>query len=118
MAIGEQVVHRRQPGRPFVADPGDLNRGRFAGEDQQPVAGRVSGQVEKDVDPVRADLLRQSLVAHAEYIAPLGRGRLKTTRRVVLEDPAGVTDRLELFLAEVLQDADKEIADRVPPQIG
>ena len=79
---------------------------------------RVSGQVEKDVDPVRPDLLRQPLVAHAEHIAPLGRGGLKTMRQIVLDDSVGVTDRLMLFPVEVFQDADQEIADRVPPQIG
>ncbi len=133
VAIGKQVVHRRQPGRPFIADPGDLDRGRLAGEDQQPVVSRVSRQVEKDVDPVRPDLLRQPLVAHADHVAPLGRGGLKTMSQVVLDDPVGVTDRLRRSFAtaltpcpsrrergdgKVLQDADQEIADRVPPQIG
>ena len=80
--------------------------------------GRVARQVEEDVDPVGADLLGQPLVAHADHVAPLGRGGLKTMGQVVLDDPVGVADRLMLFLAEVLQDADQEIADGVPAQIG
>ena len=47
--------------------------------------GRVSCQVEKDVDAVGADLLRQPLVAHAEHVPPVGRGGLKTMRQVVLD---------------------------------
>ena len=116
--IGEQVVHDRQAGRSLIADPTDLNRRRLAGEDQQAVVSGVACKVEEDVDPVRPDLLRQPFVAHAGHIAPVGRGGLKAMSQAVFDDSVGVTDRLMLFLAEVLQDADQEIADRMPPQIG
>ena len=83
----------------------------------------MSRQIEQDVDPVRPDLLGQPLVADAEHIAPLGRGGLQTASQIVFAGAVGVADGLDLllaeaFLVEVLQHADQEIADRVPPQIG
>ena len=67
-AVGDQVVHRRQAGGPDVADPAHLQRGRLAGEDQEPLAG-VAGQVEEDVDPVGADLLGERLIAECPAFA-------------------------------------------------
>ena len=54
MPIAQQVVHRRKPGGP---GPGDLDRGRLAREDQQPVLRGMAGQLEEDVHAVGADLL-------------------------------------------------------------
>ena len=80
--------------------------------------GRVSCQIEKNVDPIRADLFRQPLVTHANDVAPAGCGGLETTSHVVVDDAVGVTHRLLLFLPEALHDTDQKIADRMPPQIG
>ena len=118
MTVGKQAVHRRQAGRSLVADPGDLDRRRLAGKYRQPVVGGVSRQVEKDVDAVLPDLLRQPLVARAHRVAPLGRGGLQAASHFVLEAAVGVADRLDLLLVEVLQDADQKIADGVFSQIG
>ena len=80
--------------------------------------GRVSCQVEKDVDAVRPDLLRQPLVARANHITPPRRGLLKAMGYVVFDAAVGVTDGLLLVPAEVLHGAEQEIAYRVPPQVG
>ncbi len=102
VAIGQEIVHRCQAGRPFVTDPGDLHLRRLTGEDQQPVVARVSSQIEKDVDPVRSDLLRQPLVARTRHVAPLGGNRLEATRQVIVAEPVGVAKGLELRLVQVL----------------
>ena len=52
MLVGQTIVHGRHAGRVLIAQVGDLDRGRLAGEDQQPVAADVSGQVDQDVDLV------------------------------------------------------------------
>src|SRR5690606_20662758 len=48
----EPVINRRQPGRRGVSDPRKLQGRRFAGEYGQPVVGRMTGQVDQDIDPV------------------------------------------------------------------
>jgi hypothetical protein len=67
-----ETIHCRQSGGAFVADPGNLERSRLAGEDQQPILARMSRQIEKNVDPVGADLIGQLLVAMPQNIVPGG----------------------------------------------
>ncbi len=87
VAVGQDVIHRRKPGGRTVADPGDLDRRRFAGEHEEAVVGGMAGKVEEHVDPVRADLLGQSRVACADHVSPERRGGLKPRHDVVLNDP-------------------------------
>ena len=106
-----------RPVVPSVADPGDLDRGRLAGEHQQPVAGPVAGQVEEDVDLVGADLLGEPLVGKADTsrqtVPPPGSGpsaiRLNAVR---------VADDLALVTIQVLQDADQKVSDWMPAEVG
>ena len=70
--IGQEGVHGRHAGRVAVAEQiGDLHWGGPAGEDQQPVAGRVAGHVHQHVDPVPADQRRQVCVADPDRRAPV-----------------------------------------------
>ena len=53
--VGDQGVDRRQAGSPGITQVGDLHRRGLAGEDGEPVAGGVPGQVDEDVDLVATD---------------------------------------------------------------
>ncbi len=70
-AVGQVVIHRRQPRGARVADPGRLQRRRLAREHGQPVVGRVAGQVDQDVDAIGDDLRIQRAVVQARHVAPL-----------------------------------------------
>ncbi len=54
-AVGEIIIDRLHPRRAGIAHPGRLHRRGFARKNRQTVGGRVSGQVNQDVDSVRAD---------------------------------------------------------------
>ena len=56
-AVGQQVVHGLQPRGAHVAGPGDLDRGRLAGEDQEAIFPGVARQVEKDIDAAKQCIL-------------------------------------------------------------
>ena len=59
-----------RPVVPWIGEPADLNRRRLAGEDQQPIAGHVHGQVDEDVDPVLADELGDPVIVQAGDVPP------------------------------------------------
>ena len=70
VGIGQAVVDGRQPGRPGISQPGDLHRRRLAGEDQEPVVGRVQPEVDEDVDPVAAHQVGDLRVGEPRDVAP------------------------------------------------
>ena len=75
--------------------------------------GRVSGEVEEDVDPVVADLLGQPLVGPAENVPPVRRGGAESGRDVIRSRPVVLTDRRGLPAVKVLEKADDEVRDGV-----
>src|ERR1700722_6772827 len=55
--VGESPLDGAKASRARIADPGDLHRRGFAGEERQPVAGGVATEIDENVDAVAADLL-------------------------------------------------------------
>ena len=113
--VGDQVVHRRQPGGPDVPDPAHLQRGRFASEHEQSLTG-VARQVEENVDPVGADLLGKCLVAKCPCLSPGVACCPDSPGQVVGDNPVAVAEALACRTVERLERTDEESSDRVAPK--
>ena len=82
-----------------AAPGGDLHRRRLAREHRQPVAGRMAGEIDQDVDPVRLDAIRQFVLRQLEASTQVGDERhwsviSSCTRRT------GIADDLERLIAD------------------
>ncbi len=75
--IGEYVVHRLEPGRPFVSQPGHLDGSRFAGENQEPIVGGMPSQIEKNIDAVGPDGFGELGMIHRADFTPERGGGMK-----------------------------------------
>ena len=53
--VPQDIVHLGNTGGGGIAEPGDLDGGWAPGEEGQAVMGGMSGEVEEDVDALRAD---------------------------------------------------------------
>ena len=116
-AVGDQIVHGRQAGRPDVADPGDLDGCRPAGENQQPVVDRMAREVEEDIDPVSTDPRSERIVVEPCDVVPLaGRGGNAVGQRVAAF-PGAVADNRERPPIEVPQRTDQQVTERVLAEV-
>ena len=85
--VGDQVVDRAQASGADVAEPRDLDRRGPPRKGQEAVVGGVTREVEEDVDPVRADPIRQRIVVQAGGFVPLARRRREPVGQVVATGP-------------------------------
>ena len=70
IGIAEAVIDRGETGGTGIGEPGDLDRGDFAGEDARAALGHVHGEVNEDVDAVFADELGELLIVEVGGVAP------------------------------------------------
>src|SRR3954453_16708881 len=68
--IREHVVHGLKARTSGVTKSRDLDRGRLAGEEMEPVAGRMPGHVDQDIDPVGLNAIGQFVVRHLPGVDP------------------------------------------------
>ena len=94
VAVGEQVVHRRHPLLPGITDPFHLDRRRLAGERQQPIAGQVSAEIEKDIDAIAANPLGQRFVRQFSRVQPMVGRRDESISYRVSPRRVGVAEEL------------------------
>ena len=71
MEVREAVIHDGETRRVGTAEVGELNGSGFAGEDEEAVACGVAGQIDEDVDLIRADHVGKILIGDPVVFAPV-----------------------------------------------
>ena len=106
-------------GRPVVARisyPAYLNRGRFAGKKEYTVPGRMSCEIDKDIDPIVSYQFSYFFIGHAHYVAELD---CSPRKRFVTRSESNIriAEQLKLFTVMCNQNRFNKICHRMPPEI-
>src|SRR4051812_18681049 len=101
--IREHVVHGLKARARGVTKSGDLDRGRLAGEDMEPVAGRMPGHVDQDIDPVGLDTIGQLVIRHLPGVDPDIRHRPELVRYLIPYRRARIADDLKTGMIMMAQ---------------
>src|SRR5205085_217190 len=99
--VREQIIHGRQAGRAYVAEPSHLHRRRPASKHGQPRAA-MAIEVEQNVDFVPADLLSQLISRKLQRRSPLVGCRAEPGGVVIFSRTIGVANDGALRLVEML----------------
>lgn len=116
--IGQPIVHGPKAGGVRIAEIGDLNRGRLAGENTQPVRSRMPGQIHQDVDLVVADHVADVDVGQAADIAPSVGHRGEAFGRVVGSKDVAVADDVKRGRVAIGEDGLDKRPHRMSPKIA
>ncbi len=115
--IGDQVIDRIHASRVVVSAGGHLHGRGLSGKGQEPVPARVSGEINENVDRVRADSLGQLLVIVSKRLAPaVGLGTKALGEVVWARDPR-VAKQLEAPSVMMCDDRRKEPADGMVTEV-
>ena len=68
--IAQPIVDGADAGGAGIREPGDLDRRRFAGERQRPAVRHVHGQIDEDIDIVRANDFSERRIIVRANVAP------------------------------------------------
>ena len=90
----------------------------FAGEDQEPVVGRMAGKIEQDIDLVGSNLLGQHFVIHADDVAPDGCNRLEASRSIIVNAVVVIADGCNMTTIQIFEGPDQKVAYRVVSEVG
>jgi hypothetical protein len=101
--IGEQIIHRWQAGARRMSPGAHLDRRGLARKGAKPIASRVSGQVDQDVDLVGADAIGELIVGPLQNASPPVGYIPERTGHLVLGRKAGIADNLEPRFVVVLE---------------
>jgi hypothetical protein len=112
--VSQEVIHCRKARSPHVVEPGDLHRRGAAGKHREPVAGRVSGEIEEDVDAIRANLPGELRVRERRRLTPEMRRRAPALRHRIWLSRIGIADDGERRTIEVLQRANEKPPHGMP----
>ncbi len=113
MRVGQAIVNGFQSSRTRVGQIGNLNRRGFAGENQQPIAGGMSRQIDQYVDGIRTDKCRGVFVEKMSDVAPGIAKSLEAIGMVVGMSGIGIAEDLEIRVVMILQQRQQKVADRV-----
>ena len=116
--VGEAVVDGGEAGGAGVAEPGDLERGGFSGEEHEAAIGGVSGEVDEDVDFVLADLVEGVLVGEVGEGMPLVGGGAEAGGDFVGLEIVGIAGDMEVGMVVGFQQGEEEEGDGVEAEVG
>ena len=91
---------------------------RFAGEREQPIAGRVHGEIDENVDLVFADALRKLLIARPHCRPPLVRQRLQSLGDRIGMQHVAVAEDFKRFMVVMGENRLDEKRDGVVTKVG
>lgn len=101
-----------------VSQPGDLQRGGFAGKDQQTVMPGMAIQVDQYVNLVVPDPVGGLFIRQPDETPPVIGIRFQTPGHFVFLQLVGVAEYFEPVVIVMRQNRLKEIAYRVLPEIA
>ena len=118
VSVGEVVVHRRQAGRAQIAQVRRLNGRGLPCESQQPVPGRMTGQVHEDVDVVLTDDRGGLRIGEPHQRTPdVSMGLESQSRGIGLRN-VGVAEELHALVVVAREDRLEEVGDGMLPEVG
>ena len=116
--VGDPPLHRGQAARVRIAQVTRLHRRRLGGEDAEPSAGRVTGEVHQNVDGVAPNLFDQLRIRHRRDVAPVGNQPAKIVGHRIGMFGVAVTEHLDASRVVVLQHRTDEVGDGVLAEIA
>ena len=75
MGIGKAVVDRAHSAAAAIGEIGHLHRSGFAGKDEQPIAGSMTGEIEEKIDAIFANPPGQQVVGNVLGFMPFRSAR-------------------------------------------